>query len=79
MIPLSCLVVLSLAANLYLVRELGRLRRHTLRLAIRARDGARHVRAIDWATSAAFTQVHAMLDDRTAPDLEVPAKPGFLN
>jgi hypothetical protein len=80
MIPLTFLVLLSLAANLLLMREHGRLRRRTLRLAILARESARRVRAIDWATSAAFTQVHAMLNEGArTPEDEAPAKPEFLN
>jgi len=80
MIVLACLALASFASNVLLLREHRRLARRTKRLAELVRTGARHVRAIDWATAAAFDRVHAVLDGRgesMAP--ERPVKPELLN
>ncbi len=74
-------------ANVYLLREHARLRRRTMRLALLARDEARRVRSMDWATAAAFEHVHGMITDSTrtpeadaaSEEPEAPAKPTFLN
>jgi hypothetical protein len=74
-------LVLALAAlNALLLREHRRLARRTMRLAVLVRSGARHVRAIDWATAVAFDRVHAVLDGRASSiDPERPPKPELLN
>jgi hypothetical protein len=75
-------VVLGLvAANVYLLRELTRLRRRTRRLAVLSRNEARRVRSMDWATAQAFAHVQSLLAD--APPAPEPAagsqKPTLLN
>jgi hypothetical protein len=79
-------VVALVAAHVHLLREHARLRRRTFRLAILARDNARRVRSMDWATEAAFEQVQTMLaePERTRepepePEPAPPRRPTFLN
>ena len=80
-------VVVALATvNVHLLREHARLRRRTLRLAILARDSARRVRSMDWATEAAFEQVQTMLaeperaqEHEPEPEAPAPRRPTFLN
>jgi hypothetical protein len=80
MIALACLALASVALNVYILREHRRLARRTKRLAVLVRTGARHVRAIDWATAAAFQRVHSILDGRAGSiEPERPAKPELLN
>jgi len=86
LIALAIVVALA-AVNVHLLREHARLRRRTLRLAILARDNARRVRSMDWATEAAFEQVQTMLAEperaqEPEPELEpvqAPRRPTFLN
>ena len=78
---IGVVVVGLVAANVILFRELRRLRRGTTRLAILARDEARRIRSIDWATAAAFSRVRSLLSEVAAaaePD-PAPGKPTFLN
>jgi hypothetical protein len=75
MLALALVAVVSLSVNLVLARELRRLARRTKRLAVLARAEARHVRAIDWATAAAFDRVHALLDGRSDPPEREPERP----
>ena len=78
---IGVVVVGLVAANVFLSRELRRLRRRTRRLAILARDEARKVRSIDGATAAAFSRVQSLLTEAVTPpaDPAAPQKPTFLN
>lgn len=78
----GCVVVVGLvAANLWLLRDLRRLRHRTRRLAILARNQARRVRTMDGATGAAFAEVQSLLrEGRGEPGVEWTwAKPNTLN
>jgi hypothetical protein len=82
MVAVIAVVVLGLAlANLWLLRELRRLRRRTKRLAVLSRNEARRVRSMDWATAQAFARVQEILADAPpAPEPEPrPQKPTLLN
>jgi hypothetical protein len=86
MLTLIGVVVAGLVvANVLLFREHVRLRRRTHRLAKLARDGARRVRSMDWATAAAFEHVHSALAapartrEAAEPEQTAPRRPTFPN
>ncbi len=74
MVLIAVVVVALVGTNLYLFRELSRLRHRTKRLALLARNEARRVRSIDWATAQAFARVHATIAAARPASAE-PAKP----